>query len=532
MVTLLIVDDEEIIREGLKGNIPWGDLGIAVLGTAADGEEALRMMKTGRPDIVLADIRMPGLDGLALARKLSIVAPDTKVILLTGYSDFNYAQQAIQVGVKDYLLKPVDPEQLVRCVTAWRDTVLQEREDHAEREAVQKQILESLPFLKNWFYTSLAGTATEGDIYQKLRFFNVNLDRGWFLTMVVTIETVALTSEEERHYRLYRIFKNIVNLLTDNLGIKVLPFFENAIFVITLSFPNGAAMRDLFETGYAAANMVKEFLDYNLKGSYTIGIGRPVRTPLDLERGYHEAAAACEHRFYLGENQIIAIEDVEPMNSRDHYREIDDKRLVAVIKVGNESEAVQIIGALFADLIERRVDIDTVKRAGWEIIVLTLRALRETGDPAGPFSDQDDPWLLVGKQTTVDQLRDCILDAVIQAIRFLAARRQNKIQKIVAHVKTMIAATYADDISLESVAAAVSLSPCYLSNIFSQEMKLTFKEYLIQTRLARAQDLLRDVTLKIYEVAGKVGYSDSRYFSQIFKKYLGVTPVQYRDLSS
>ncbi len=530
MVTVFIVDDEEIIREGLKNIIPWENIGMQVIGTAEDGEEAFEIIKGKRPDVILTDIRMTSMDGLSLASRLRMVMPDIKIIIITGYDEFDYAQQALRLDVKDFLVKPVEQEKLMECVVRIRNLVIQEKHEFIKKQTIDRHLKESFPFMKTWFLNSVESISVNDEsLYENLRFFGIDMDKGLFQVAIVSVSSMRESMETVKQYILYDVYEKL-KLILDKLEIKNIIFFEDMLFTIIFNCPEENNEKAFLRKNFEISSIIKEFLEYNLGGNFTIGLGEIVSSMSNIIFSYKGAVDACKHKFYLGENQIIYIHDIEPAKKKSDYNNtmIEDW-LVSAIKIGDGARVEEILNKLFSEMEESREEIGSVKRICLNLIVYVSRAIYELGEKQEILFNNTDPWGRINSCNTLEQLHDFISDIINVVLGHLSYKRKNKNQKIIEKVKEIIDNNCIDDISLESVAESVFLSPAYLSTLFSREMSTTFKDYLILRRINMAKELLKDINLKIYEVAVKSGYTDSHYFSQIFKKYTGMTPIQYRN---
>lgn len=530
MVTVFIVDDEEIIREGIKNLIQWEDNGLQVIGTAEDGEEAFEMIKSKRPDIVLTDIRMTNMDGLSLTSSLRIIMPDIKVIIITGHDDFDYAQRALRLDIKDFLIKPVEQDKLLECLARVRDLVIKEKQDFIERQAINVHLKESLPFMKTWFLDSIENNLlNDENLYEKLRFFGIDLDMSLFQVVIVSIDKVNEKMEAEKQRSLYDIYEKLRSTL-EKSDLKNIIFFEDMLFTIIFSYPDGENEKSFFRRSFELASLIKEFLLYNFEGYFTIGMGEIVNRISNMIYSYKGAMDACKHKFYLGENQVIYIHDIEPVKTRSDYNNaIIEDYLASAVKIGDEARVEEILTKLFKEMEDSREAVSSVKRMCLTLIMHISRAIYELGEKQEILFNHTDPWGQINSCNTLEQLHYYISSIIKIVLGHLEYKRKSKNQKIIERVREIINSDCDKDISLESVAENVCLSPAYLSSLFSKEMSTTFKDYLILTRINRARELLKDVNLKIYEVSEKSGYTDSHYFSQIFKKYTGMTPIQYRN---
>lgn len=530
MINVFIVDDENIIREGLNDLIPWNSLGLTVSGTASNGEEALEQIKAKVPDIVLTDIKMPKMDGLKLSSALKTIFPKIKIIILTGYEDFDYAHQAIQLSVKDYVLKPVDSAKLIECIKNVRDLVIKEKSEQLEKEAIKSHIKDSLPYMKNWFFNALESNGVEEEyIWQKLGFLGVDINQSFFQVVNLTVDKLDSTLEEENQFTLYKLYQGVKYLL-GNIGIKSILFNENDLMTIILSFSEAFDTKQVLNKSFGVAQMLKEHIEFNYRLSYTIGLGDVVSKISDVINSYQSAVDACKHKFYLGSNQIIYIQDVEPIKEKRAFKLSVQEKFMTAVKVGDVNEVNNTIRKLFNDLSTEREDIVTVRMVCLELITHALRAIYEVGGKPEILLSEPNLWVEINSILTIDQLYSFVISKISILLDNLISKRKSKNEKIVEAVKNIIEQEYNKNISLDSVSDMVHLSSCYLSSLFSQEFGITFKDYLINTRISKAKEFLANPDTKVYEVAEKVGYQDPHYFSQIFKKLTGLTPAQYRNI--
>ena len=522
MVDLFVVDDEKIICDGVA-SIPWENYGMRCVGQAFNGETALEKISEVKPDIVITDIRMPRADGIWLAEKLHNLMPHIKVIFLTGYHEFEYAQKAIRFDVCEYLLKPIKPDILIETVVKVKDAVLQEKEQSMRIETFRSQVRESKFFLKNWFFTETINVANEERLFQKLDFWGIDLGMGWYRTLIVQFSETDEMMENE--FSFYKIFCDMEMLFSDTE--KHCSFFEGATFTYIWNI-NEPETRKRKREFFRFCDSVKEYLDYNYTGVFIIGVGSETDSVRSLEQSRCKAEEACKYRFYVGDNQIVYLEDLEPAQRAERYSKADVDEYITALKVGSEEKLEMVLERMFAELQRRLEDIDIVKRICLELIVYTSNVIYEMGmNPELLFSNTD-IWNVINRCSTIREIRELLLNINKVVISNCHSARTQETRKITTLVKEIIAEQYAQGVTLESVAEQVFLSPNYLSMLFSKETGSTFKDYLVNFRLKKAQELLKDPSMKIYQVAQEVGYGDWRYFSEVFKRNIGQSPAQYR----
>lgn len=522
MIKLFVVDDEQIICDGVA-SIPWEKYEIQCVGQAFNGEMALEKISEVKPDIVITDIRMPRADGIWLAEKLHTLMPHIKVIFLTGYHEFEYAQKAIGFDVCEYLLKPIKPDTLINTVVKVKELALREREQQMQIQTFQTQIRESRFFLKNWFFTETQAAVNKELLFQKLDSWGIVLEPGWF--RILTIQFSEPGEVLEREFNYYRMFCDMEMLFSNTE--KHCSFFEGSSFTYVWNTAK-SELRKRKHDFFCFCDSLKDYLDYNYTGEYIIGVGSETDDICLLEQSRSRAEEACKYRFYVGDNQIVYLEDMEPTQRAERYSKADIEEYITALKVGSEEKLEFVLERMFAEMQKRLEDIDIVKRICLELIVYTSNVIYELGmNPELLFSNTD-IWNVINRCSTIREVRDLVLNINKVVISNYHSTRTRETRKITTAVKELIAQQYAQGITLESAAEQVFLSPNYLSMLFSKEMGITFKDYLVKFRLMKAQELLQDPSLKIYQVAEQVGYGDWRYFSEVFKRNIGQSPAQYR----
>lgn len=523
MIKLFVVDDEQIICDGIA-SIPWEQYGIECVGKAFNGEMALEKISAVKPDIVITDIRMPREDGIWLAENLHSCMPHVKVIFLTGYHEFEYAQKAIRFEVCEYLLKPIKPDLLIKTVVKVKNMVLQEQEQQMQIQVFQNQVRESKAFLKNWFFTEIRNTLNREVLFQKLDFWGIDLKKGWYRTLMVQFFGSGEALESE--FNFYKMFCDMELLFSSSDN--HCSFFDGAAFTYIWN-SDERELRKRKRELFRFCDSLKSYLDYNYSGIYIVGVGSETDDLRCLEQSCVKAEEACKYRFYVGDNQIVYIEDLEPTHRAERYSKADIEEYITALKVGSEEKLELVLERMFAEMQNRLEDIDIVKRTCLELIVYTSNVIYELGmNPELLFSNTD-IWSVINRCSTIREVRELVLNVNKVVISNFCSTRTRETKRITAKVKELIAQQYAQGITLESIAEQVYLSPNYLSVLFSKDTGTTFKDYLVRFRLQKAKELLRDPSLKIYQVAQQVGYGDWRYFSEIFKRTTGQSPAQYRD---
>ena len=424
---------------------------------------------------------MPTKDGIWLSEQIHKISPNTKIILLTGYNDFEYAQSAINNGVCQYLLKPIDEFELYKIVDKLTKEIHLEQQKAEKEIELRKTLRNSRYFLLNYLFNRAQYGILDFELFEISK-----------KTAAMTTFVIRLDTDSTNYGMNFMIFEALIEHLPKT--INFIPFFSNSdlVFICCFNEPEGESEQKLF----SCCENLGDFIDTEFNVNYNIGIGIFTSEISELEASYTSALQALDYSDRLGQGNIIYINDIEPKSQLSAYQSKLIETYIKALKNNDEKQSKKSVKELF-DVMERS-DMNT---DAWSLI-------RKTQSPAE-------------LKTFVENITDVI-------ISYIESVQKQKAANIITQVKALVEKNYARDASLETVASQVFISPCYLSVIFKKETNITFKNYLIQTRIEKAKELLEKTDLKIYDIAEKVGYNNTRYFSELFQRICGKTPSQYR----
>lgn len=511
-IKLLICDDEKLIREGLA-SLEWHEHGIEVVGTAPNGEDAFELFKEKVPDIVISDIRMPKKDGIWLSEQLSKIASDTHMIFLTGYNEFEYAQSAVNNGVCRYLLKPINEDELFSIIDELVAEIEKKKQSAQKALEFRKMLTKSRYFLMSYLFNR----AQAGVIDYEL--FEISPDPKLMSAVIIRFD-----NDDSDNSISFLYFEELVQVLPKD--IDVIPFFCNSEFVLIFFFDcdEESAEHQLF----SYCDEIGEFIENEFGCSYNIGIGNITSSCAEIESSYNSADQALGYSNGLGGGNIIYINDIEPKSQLSGYQTKLIDMYIKSLKNNDGTQTRKNLDELFSSMERSNTSLYNQQRRCLSLIIAISDALYDIDcNPAILFNNTD-AWSLIKKSSSTAELRKFTEDITDVVIAHIEEMQRQKAANIITKVKELVAQNYADDASLETVASQVFISPCYLSVIFKKETNMTFKNYLIQTRIDKAKELLESTDMKIYEIAESVGYTDTRYFSELFQRVCGKTPSQYR----
>lgn len=532
MYGMVVVDDKEDIVLGIEKLGNWEQIGIQVAGTASNGVEALEILKRTRARILITDIRMPHMDGLELTKQAKELDSGIKIIILSGYDEFSYAQQAVKLGAQEYLLKPARIEVIREAVLRAREQLIHEEKKHYEMLRLKQKLRESIPFLRGEYFNSLISAPVKDlkKMEDKLKYLGVELDTNNFRVMVVSLddyEAIHRTYTCEDFDLLMFAVINIIEETVSEYGSNVT--FKSAKSEVCIVMNLHENLSDnIFTAAELCRDRIKEFLEQ----SVSVGIGRFYSDPQGICHSYREALKAVQNRFITGKGCIINIDDIDvggDIRFRYPYELADE--LLQYLTVGAAARASEVYEQLVSELYNNNMSCpQLIKRYLVQYVSIISKKLMENGISMEDIIGSEIEY--VTRLETYQTLEDVSveLNRLVNTVcdHIMNLKKQNEKNNIDI-VARYINENYMKDISLNDISKLVYMSPSYISTLIKEHLGETFVERITRLRVEQAKVLLLSGDDKVYEVADKVGYNDRRYFSDIFKKYTGLTPKEYID---
>ncbi|WP_411679787.1 response regulator [Clostridium thailandense] len=533
MYKILIVEDEELVRKSIVNKIDWKTIGFSEVFDAEDGAVGLELALKIKPDVLLTDIAMPFMDGLELSEKLLKELPNTKIIIISGYDEFEYARKAIDLGVNNYVLKPIISSRLTEYLTKIKNQLDEKNLENSKLLQIKRQITETLPLLKEKFFNSLIKQGiSEEEISSDLKNLNINFIGNLFIVCVLEIDSLNdLISKCESNY-ISALNIDLLKIISDSIG-NFGFVFNDALNRKVIIYSIEDYKSKIFEMEiYDSLLSIKNTIKNNLHITVTIGIGTLVSQLKNLKTSYNEALNALEHKFLMGENNIYSINNKtnETLSFYFPFKKIDD----LLFKVKFESlERVKIsFDSFFADLINfSNISSENIKLIMFELMNQIQKLLLDLEDKK---SANHTLYLNIYREINVCETLDDVKRLLWKYVEYTYSDMHivgnNRNLQTVEKAKKFINENYWNpDLSLDTVANFVSVSSCYLSIIFKKENNETFIEYVTKLRMEKAKELLIVNNLKPSEVAFKIGFRDPHYFSICFKKHIGFSPSEFKN---
>lgn len=533
MFKLIIVDDEEEVRKGIIQKIDWASFGFDVPQEAENGRDALDLIEENVPDVVITDITMPVMDGLKLSSVVSQCYPTVKIVILTGFDEFKFAQQAIRCGVVDYILKPVLPGNINELMAKLKKMIEEEVSQKEDINRLRSHYIKSLPVIREKFLTQLVtGSLSRAEIDKRSQIYDVNLKGDTFMVAAASIDAESMEKsgygEDESElckFAVLNISKEIIEKFPSGEA-----FFhdDNLVFIL------GSDEKD---KNYLLTNTMSilEEIRFNIKKylkiDISIGLGSMANSINKLKESYKNALSALEYKKLVGVNKIIYIGDLEPQSNDDIvFNEEKENQLISSIKFGSEKDVLAAIRDIFDDIIRPTLSLKDYQLYFLEIVATLSRLGRKFQVDIGQMLGISNINAEIQKYTTLEEIKEWIEKICTELNKSISSRMQTKTQLLLEKAKDYINKNYSDDtLSLQKLADHLYISACYLSMIFKKEAGETFLKYLVKVRLDAAKELLRNTDLRTAEIAERVGYPDINYFSFFFKKNVGMSPREYRN---
>lgn len=524
MVSMMIADDELMIRQGLM-TIPWNEYGIEVIGAASNGEEALHLAKAAKPQILLTDIRMPGMDGLTLIEAMKREVPDLKAILLTGYQDFAYAHSAIQLGAMGYVLKPSDPDEIINIVLKAKKQIEEEIEARLEKQQILQKVDRVMPAVFNSFLQDLLfGRITDRQkIAEKCREFNQTFDN--YVVMLIELKSDTKKSNVESVNKIKEEISSTASAFSKSI---VLDIQKSTCCIINdLSSDEETVKDKMLALAMEIRNTLKSEFDIYV----SIGISRRCHSAADMHVAFNQAVNCLKMKFSLGKGAIIHIEDLKDSLQRQNLEVLKmTGEIFENIRTGNYRMVEKTTREMLFRLSkEQKAEEQIIKSVCFDILVSSYRILKE--EKTAENMDINEQQLLsrLTACTDVEELEEYVIHVLMNIMDSMCAKVPSARNKVVIESIDYIEKFYMEDISLLTLSEHVHMNHIYISRLIKRETGETFLDILTNTRMKKASELLANSDYKTYEISYRVGIKDSGYFSQVFKKYYGVTPSEYRE---
>ena len=542
MLKIFLAEDEVVVRETIKRMIPWEELGFELVGEAADGEMALPLLIRQQPDLLITDIKMPFMDGLTLARLAKKEIPGLKVVILSGYDDFNYAKQAIGIGVEDYLLKPITKNALIERLSEIRSRYEHEK---TQKEYYEKFQREMQAYEKNssrdFFEALVGGSMDMMEVYKRAEKLGLDIVAEAYNVLIFTMNCDEDFSGQRDEYSSWEA-ESLELLENFFAGHSSAMLFRSNIFSYGVLLKG--QRETIEENTRACVDEIRKILSrQDGRREWFLAVGQSVERLSQIQKSYHTASRAFSQRYLYDEN-ILYYDEMETMEHPGGQAETEDNAYLQKVDVNALNPA--ILQKFLSNGLQEETE-NFVKDYFYAIgqepmeslvfrnyVILNVRFsvisfIKGLGCDTNEMESADTEEVLAESGKNMESAIAYAKKMISQAIEIRDQNSGNKNRSILKTAVDFIDSHYMEeDISLNTVANVANVSSNHFSTLFSQNMGQTFIEYLTTLRMNKAKELLRCTGMRSSEIAGEIGYKDAHYFSYLFKKTQGMTPSDYR----
>ena len=534
MLRVFLVEDESIIRETLRDTVPWSQYGYSFAGEAGDGEMALPLIRQVKPDVLITDIRMPFMDGLALSELVSREFPGMKIVIISGYDDFEYARQAINIGVDRYLLKPITKKALLNALEELKEKIEGERANRSHLAQFHREAEEYEQYTRRVFFERVvAGQLSVQEIYESAAKLDIDLRAQCYTIAFFSVLPEPAGSAET--------YSEPGARLRDALLEHFLKYPEyillrwNLTTYAVLLKGETAQMEELTRRCVDAVR--SQYALHAPEQNWYVAAGRPTQRLSALPACFEEVSRLWACRYILPRQHVLTADTVSFLTGTGSDCQLDQldagKVDPAILSGVMQSASAQEIPS-FVDEYIRNVEEALSSKPFCQYLMLSVRFTAARFAAALGVNQREAfaPLTcleLVGRNVTAADLRGYLSAILLRIVELRDQASSSQFRSLLKQAVAYIDSHFAEEsLSLNQVAREVNISANYLSAVFSQEMGATFTEYVTSKRMDRAKELLRTTDKRSGEVAAAVGYRDPHYFSFLFKKTQGCTPRDYR----
>lgn len=526
MYKLMVVDDEQIVLDAVKFIVTKNLDNVEVIETARSGREAIEKVRVNKPDIMIMDIRMPGINGLETISEIKHIYKDIKFIIVSAYEQFEFAKQAVEVGVEEYILKPINRYKLIDVL----NKITNDLNDDKRKRDRELQNIEKLdkviPMLEEGFIYSILMNRDFKDEFQKYKeLFNVEDDGGYI--MIVQFgdgeQASQLTNKIGAGIKGHSFYPYFRDILKYKCKCIIGPVMINRIIVFVTQKERSSEYENRLESTELATYIINK-LNRNTDVKFFVGIGSYKKYD-KITFSYSEAIKAL--RYNKGEDytHIMDIVEGKKIDSEEANQEI---YLIEKLKQGNDIAVLKYMQNIIDLARESGGDITgTIRNKLIEIMVIAHKTAKNMGvkeDNQIKYDKYLNQMLGIHDLMQLSMWCNNIVKYLAIKIKEL---KEGKVSKVIVDAKKFIETNYSKEITLEEVAKNVSISPQYFSKLFKEETGDNFIEYLTKVRIEQGKNLLKNTNYSVKEICYKIGYSDPNYFSRLFKKNVGVSPTEY-----
>ena len=529
--SVLLVDDEEDVIRIIMKKLDWESMGLVIIGHAANGVEALEMAEELSPDIVMTDIKMPYMDGLTLCKKLKELSRTIRVIIFSGFDEFEYAKEAIKMEAAEYLLKPVNAVELKEVFERVKNDLDRELDEKRNTDKLRAYYMESLPVLQESFYMALLeGRIAPEQIGCYMDSYQVQLQGPYYVVAVLHISQQSLEEESrmDPFLQAVSVRKFAEEQVEDRWRSRVVIYLGDIIMISQMH--SREEMLEYTNEMDRLCRMAKKVCNARI----TAGIGYLCDNLEQLPLSYQGAKQAVSYRVLYGNTRAISISEVEPaehveLNWEDVYSTYI-QQIMKKVRVGEQDGLEKAISQFTEWLSGEQISMQKYRIVMMELVAELFRFTASHNlNPENVFGGNGDVYSQVLQMESAEVLDRWLRRVCTNLQNAVMNERQDSTKFFVKNAEEYVKEHFADqDLGVDEVCRKLNVSAAYFSTIFKKETGKTFVRYLTDYRMEKAVNMLMTGNEKTYVIAEKVGYAEPNYFSYVFKKQFGMAPSKYK----
>lgn len=535
LYSIILVDDEEEVRKSIIKQIDWESAGFQVVGDAENGEDALEKIEVLEPDVVLTDIRMPYMDGLTLAEKIRQRYPSTKVVIFSGYDDFEYAQKAIKLNVTEYILKPVNVEELTSILKRIKSNLDEEIEEKRNVSRLRENYRKSLPIIREQFFNDMVHRRLADDLIEsKLREYDIPITgaRKWIIAAIDVEKSddrskKTLSLHEEEELIPISVMQIVREKLKSYCRFSLFQSTAEAGMVVIAALDDDNTTTGLIDVLGDICKETKRILEVPV----TIGIGHSVTGLSKIAGSYQSAVEALGYKAVVGSGITIYINDMEPVGSgKLEFDNSDESDFISAVKFGPDEKIEAVMVRISGKLESARVHYRQQQVYVFGVLNTVIQMIQQYDLNLEEILGGELEYLsVIDKLQKREEFGEWLLKTARKMNQAINQERDMTTRQVIQQARQYIMDNYQNpDLSVEMICRHLHMSPAYFSTMFKKETGQAYIAYLTEIRLNKAVELLNKTDDKTYVIASKVGYQEQNYFSYVFKKKFGVSPMKFR----
>lgn len=531
---ILLVEDDFIVRKGIVCSLDWDAYGLEICGEAANGRQALERMEEVRPDILITDIRMPIMDGLELAKRVREKYRQIKIVILSGYDDFEYARQAIRIGVQEYLLKPVDADKLLEIISRLKTEIEKEIQEDRKAELRQQLLDGNFWLIQGKLARKLTSPNQEKnagkETVQKLEQMGIDFSLPKYQAMILRVNNFRLLTKRSSMEERDEIIQSIRESIRESFYQK-----ENIVCFLDDDF-HLVILRNFRESGNLYEAECVRKIQYKISGrlgfSITVSCGLVKKEVGEIPASYQEAGYALWNGTGR-EDGVLLRYCPGKQSDQGLFLEIrqEEQEFIRCLRGGQKEEMLEQLEKFFRMAENAGHGFWQTQYACIRLVMTGIWNLEEIGISRKTY--QQEAGSLVSELNqceTYTSLKGKIRDFFSNIWEAIGTEELDSSHLLIRKAVKYVENHYGEEIQVKTLAEELEITPNYFSQIFKAQMGENFIDYLNKFRVKKARKLLDEPGLKIYQISELVGYSNYKYFNQIFRKYMGCTPKEYRNL--